>query len=189
MGKLISLINVTLDGFCDSQYVNANAEFHEFVHTLLADAHTVAFGRGTFEMFQMVWPGVLANPDSPASQVKIAQALNDIHKIAFSGSLQQISWPNSKIVAHADTENIRKIKASGNKNLLTIGSPGLVAELTALGLVDEYYFSVQSVIAGSGNSRLFSKQILPERQPLQFIDSRPLASGVQILHYGNPAVQ
>jgi len=189
MGKLISLINVTLDGFCDSQYVNANAEFHGFVHTLLAGTHTVVFGRHTFEMFQTIWPGVLANPDSPASQVKMAQALNDIDKIAFSGSLLQTTWPNSKIIARADIESIRKLKAGSDKNLLTIGSPGLVAELTALGLVDEYYFSVQSVIAGGGNSRLFSKVTLPERKALQFIDSHPLTSGVQILHYSNPAVQ
>jgi hypothetical protein len=54
MGKLITLINTTLDGFCDSQYVNANAEFHEFVHSLLVNTHKVVFGRGTFELFQIV---------------------------------------------------------------------------------------------------------------------------------------
>jgi len=185
MGKLISLINVTLDGYFDSQYVNANAEFHEFAHTLLANAHTVGFGRGTFELFQHVWPAILANPESIESQRRMAQALNDIDKIAFSSTLKETTWSHSRIET-ADTGSINKIKAASDKNLLTIGSPGLVGELTKLGLVDEYYFPVQSVIAGGGNSRMFAGQGLSERQPLQFIDSRSLASGVQILHYRKP---
>jgi len=184
MGKLVSLINVTLDGYCDSHYVNANAEFHEFVHGLLVDTHTVGFGRGSFELFQVIWPGVLANAESPASQVKMARALNDIDKIAFSGSLEKTVWPNSRIVGPGDTAaTIQQLKAGSDKNLLTIGSPGLVSELTRLGLVDEYYFSVQSVIAGGGKARLFTGQSMTDRQALKFADHRSLASGVQILHY------
>jgi dihydrofolate reductase len=185
MGKLISLINVTLDGFFDSQYVNANAEFHEFVHTLLAEAHAVGFGRGSFKLFQQIWPAVLANPESPASQIRMAQALNDIDKIAFSTTLKATTWANSRI-AIADAQHIGKLKSVSDKTLLTIGSPGLVGELTRSGFVDEYYFSVQPVIAGGGNSRMFAWQSLPERQALQFMDSRSLASGVQILHYRKP---
>ncbi|HEY8959348.1 dihydrofolate reductase family protein [Chitinophaga sp.] len=182
MGKLISLINVTLDGFFDSQYVNANAEFHEFVHTLLAEAHTVGFGRGSFELFQQIWPAVLTNPGSAESQRRMAQALNDIDKIAFSTMLKETTWANSRIKT-LDVELIDQMKTGSDKNLLTIGSPGLVGELTRLGIVDEYYFSVQPVIAGGGNSRMFAREGLPERQPLQFVDSRSLTSGVQILHY------
>jgi dihydrofolate reductase len=182
MGKLISLINVTLDGYFDSQYVNANAEFHEFVHTLLADTHTVGFGRGSFELFQNVWPAILANPESISSQRRMAQALNDINKIAFSHTLKQTSWANSS-VAIMDADTINKIKSSNDKNILTIGSPGIVGELTKLGLVDEYYFSVQPLIAGGGNSRMFVQGLSDGTSPLQFVNSRSLATGVQILHY------
>ena len=185
MGKLISLINVTLDGFFDSRYVNANAEFHEFVHTLLADTHTIGFGRGSFELFQQIWPAVLANPESAESQRRMARALNDIDKIAFSTTLKETTWANSRIEI-MDAAFIGKMKTGSDKNLLTIGSPGLVGELTRLGVVDEYYFSVQPVMAGGGNSRMFARENLPERQPLQFVDSRSLASGVQILHYRKP---
>lgn len=189
MGKLISLINITLDGFCDSRYVNANAEFHQFVHTLLADTQAVGFGRGSFELFQEVWPGVLAKPDSPESQLRMAQALNDIDKIAFSNSLYETRWPNSRIVAQANAETVQQLKISSHKNLLTIGSPGLVSALTEMEMVDEYYFAVQPVIAGSGNARLFVQQTLTERHPLQFVDHRSLSTGVQILHFRQPAGQ
>ena len=185
MGKLISLINVTLDGFFDSQYVNANAEFHEFVHTLLADTHTVGFGRGSFELFQKVWPAILANPESIESQLRMAQALNDINKIAFSRTLKASTWAHSRI-ATMNPEIINGIKSGSAKNILTIGSPGLVSELTKLGLVDEYYFSVQPLIAGGGNSRMFVQKLSSGTCPLQFIDSRSLNSGVQLLHYCKP---
>ncbi|MBS1605563.1 MAG: dihydrofolate reductase family protein [Bacteroidetes bacterium] len=185
MGKVISLINITLDGFCDSHYVNANAEFHEFVHTLLADTHTVGFGRGSFELFQQVWPSVLINPNSPASQTRMAKALAEIDKIAFSSTLKETTWERSRI-ARMNPESIHKIKTDHPKNLLTIGSPGLVSELSEMGLIDEYYFSIQTLIAGSGNSRLFARKSLTEKQPLQFIDSKSLGSGVQILHYRRP---
>ncbi len=45
MGKLIVLINTTTDGFCDSELVTADQEFHEFVQGLLASTQTVAYGR------------------------------------------------------------------------------------------------------------------------------------------------
>lgn len=52
MGKIMSLINITADGFVDGRYAITDAEFFEFSHRLLADAGTVAFGRNTFELFQ-----------------------------------------------------------------------------------------------------------------------------------------
>src|SRR6266571_7895104 len=73
MGKVISLINTTPDGFADSQYVNADAEFHEFVHGLLAETDTVAFGRNSFELFQQIWPAVLEKEGAPESQVRMAK--------------------------------------------------------------------------------------------------------------------
>ncbi|HXB10181.1 MAG TPA: dihydrofolate reductase family protein [Puia sp.] len=182
MGKIVCLINVTADGFCDSHYVIADAEFHEFVHGLLAAAETVGFGRGAFELFQGVWPPLLEHPGKPEPQVRMAQALHNKEKMAFSTTLKAVSWANSRIVREVDAELLARYK-EGAKGLLTIGSPGLVASLTAMGVVDEYYFSVQPVIAGGGNVRLFDKLRLETRQPLQFVGATQLGTGVNILRY------
>ncbi len=56
MGKVIALINTTPDGFVGSEFVIADAEFHEYVHGLLANTQMVAFGRNTFELFQGYGP-------------------------------------------------------------------------------------------------------------------------------------
>jgi dihydrofolate reductase len=183
MGKVVALINITADGFCDSQYVNANAEFHEFAHTLLARAANVGFGRNSFELFQQVWPAVLEKEGQPAPQVRMAKTLTDIPKLVFSQTLESSTWRNSTIVRLADAELIRRYKTAGSGDLLTIGSPGLVADLTRQGLVDDYYFSVQPVIAGSGSVRLFDKFQLDARQPLKYQESKTLGSGVIINHY------
>jgi dihydrofolate reductase len=174
MGKIISLINTTPDGFVDSQYVNADAEFHEFVHTLLAEVQTVGFGRNSFELFQHVWPAVLEKDGAPESQVRMAQALTNKPKQVYSTGLQTTTWKNTTIMPAIDPNQ---------KGLLTIGSPGLVAELTRLNLVDDYYFCIQPQIAGAGNARLFNKLQLDNRQPLSLVATKQLKTGVLILHY------
>src|SRR6187402_488091 len=137
MGKIVSLINTTPDGFVDSQYVNADAEFHEFVHGLLADTDTLAFGRSSFELFQQIWPAILKKEGAAESQVRMAQALNDKPKQVYSSTLTEITWANSKIEKVIDRDQLSRFKQTGGKGLLTIGSPGLVASLTGLDLVDD----------------------------------------------------
>ena len=183
MGKVISLINTTPDGFVDSHYVNADSEFHEFVHGLLAETQVVGFGRQSFELFQQIWPSVLEKEGSPESQLKMAKALADISKQAYSSTLSVTTWVNSVIRKNIDDAEFALYKSPGQKGLLTIGSPGLVATLTEKDLVDDYYFAVQPLIAGNGAARLFDKLKLQERKPLRFIESISLKTGVQILHY------
>jgi dihydrofolate reductase len=182
MGKIICLINETADGFVDSQYVIANDEFHEFVHEILDESAAVGFGRSTFELFQGVWPPMLEKPGVPEAQARMARRLGSIEKLAFSTTLASVSWSNSRILRAADAELVARYK-EGAKGLLTIGSPGLVASLTAQGVVDEYYFCIQPVIAGGGEVRLFDKLRLGERRKMEFLGSAKLASGVNILHY------
>jgi dihydrofolate reductase len=133
-------------------------------------------------MFQGVWPPTLEKEGQPASQVKMAKALHEIEKIAYSDTLDQTVWHNSKIKTFSADE-INGYKNADRKNLLTIGSPGIVAALTKLGLVDNYYFPVQPVIAGQGQSRLFDRIKLENKQSLIFISATPLKSGVVINHY------
>jgi len=183
MGKVISLINTTPDGFVDSQYVNADAEFHEFVHGLLAETQTVAFGRNSFELFQQIWPAILEKDGAAESQVRMAKALTDKPKYIFSSGLGSTTWSNSTIIKAIDTDAVNQFKQRGEKGLLTIGSPGLVAELTKRQVVDDYYFCIQSVIAGGGSVRLFDKLNLDVRQPLKLVETQQLKSGVVIIHY------
>jgi dihydrofolate reductase len=183
MGKIISSINITPDGFVDAQYTNADAEFFEFTHDLLAETQAVAFGRNTFELFQQVWPARLENKDTPKWQLRMAQALNDIPKQVYSSGLSSTTWSNSTIVKAMDVKSISQFKKADQKGLLILGSPGLVVALTEKQLVDDYYFCIQPLIAGGGSARLFDKIKLNAHQPLKLKSTKSLQSGVVIVHY------
>jgi len=183
MGKVMSLINTTPDGFADGKYVVIDAEFYEFTHGLLADTRTVAFGCNTFELFQDRWPPILEKDNLPEWQVRMAQALNDKHKAVFSSTLKTTTWNNSTIVQKVDAANINAYKQKGKEGLLTLGSLGLVAALTEMQLIDDYYFCVQPLIAGNGDVRLFDKLNLEAGRPLKYVDSTQLKSGVHIINY------
>jgi dihydrofolate reductase len=182
MGKIMSLINITTDGFTDGKYALIDPEFFEFSHGLLSDATTVAFGRNTFELFQDRWPPILEKENEPGWRVGMARVLNDKHKAVYSSTLKTTTWNNSTILQKVDAGQINSYKQEGKGGLLTLGSLGLVATLTAMNLIDDYYFCIQPLIAGDGE-RLFDILTLDKAHPLQYIESKQLKSGVHILHY------
>jgi dihydrofolate reductase len=183
MGKVISLINTTPDGFADGKYAIINAEFYEFTHGLLAKTGTVAFGRNTFELFQERWMAVLKDETMEGWQVRMARALNDKPKIVYSSTLKTTKWENSSIVEQVDATQINTYKTADQLELLTLGSLKLVESLTQMNLIDDYYFCIQPLIAGDGNVRLFGKQKTNISRPLKYVDSIQLKSGVHIIHY------
>jgi dihydrofolate reductase len=183
MGKVMSLINATLDGFLDGKYAIIDAEFYEFTHGLLSDTRTVAFGRNTFELFQNRWPPILENENAPEWSVKMARVLNDKHKAVYSSTLKTTVWNNSAIVQKVDTGDIASYKQEGKGGLLTLGSLNLVAALTEMNLIDDYYFCIQPLIAGKGDVRLFDKVNLDMVRQLKYVKSIQLNSGVHIIHY------
>src|SRR5687767_4969814 len=182
MGKVMSLINTTPDGFVDARYTIADSEFYEFTQGLLSDIRTVAFGRNTFELFQDRWPPVLEMENAPASQVKMARTLNDKDKAVYSSTLKATTWNNSIIVKKINAEYINTYKQEGQGGLLTLGSLSLVAALTEMNLIDDYYFFILPLIAGAGKggTRLFDKINLDTGRPLKYVDSKQLRSGVHI---------
>jgi dihydrofolate reductase len=183
MGKVISSINITPDGFVDAQYTIADADFFEFTHVILADTNAVAFGRNTFELFQGIWPPRLEKENATEWQMKMARALTDISKEVYSSTLKTTTWNNSTIVLKIDEEHINAYKQEGKGGLLILGSPSLVAALTKMKLIDDYYFCMQPLIAGKGGVRLFDKLKLDTSQQLKYVDSTQLKSGVHIIHY------
>jgi dihydrofolate reductase len=183
MGKVIVLISTTLDGFADGQNVIVEPEFFEFTHSLMSVSEAVGFGRNTFEQFQERWPLRLKDENSPAFIKRMAQALHDIQKVVFSSTLKTTTWHNSKIENKLDVDYIKSFKNSSKGGLLTFGSLSLVESLIEINLVDDYYFNIQPLIPGKGETRFFSKMNLSTPLPLKYIDSKPLASGAHIIHY------
>jgi dihydrofolate reductase len=73
------------------------------------------------------------------------------------------------------------LKQEQGKNIL-VGGVDVPSQLTELGLVDEYRFVVQPIVAGEGR-RLLEGVNLPEKLQLKFVESKVFKSGCVALRY------
>lgn len=182
MRKLISSINITLDGFCDHTAVIADDELHQNANELLRSADTILFGRVTYQLMESGWPPVVKKPTGINSVDEFAILIDNISKIVFSNTLKNVEWKNTKLAKGGIEEEVLKLKQSrnsGSKNIL-VGSPSILITLMQLGLIDEYQFCVQPIVLGSGLS-LFKN--IKDRINLKLLKTRTFGSGVVTLYY------
>lgn len=185
MRKLIFGINLTLDGCCDHSKGVGHDDLHDFYARLIRDTDTFVYGRKTYQLMVPFWPDIAKNNSGPTKTMNdFAQAFVTVRNIVvFSKTLIQGDEKNA-IIKNGDLrEEILQLKMREGKNILT-GGVDIPGQLTQLGLVDEYYFVVQPLLAGKGR-RLFEDIDL--RENLQFVESHALKSGCVALRYArNP---
>jgi dihydrofolate reductase len=182
MRKLIASINITLDGFCDHNAVIADEELHQNANELLRNADTILFGRVTYQLMESGWPPIVKKPTGIKSVDEFAVLIDNIDKIVFSHTLKNVEWKNTRLATGDIQEEVLKFKQlrnSGSKNIV-VGSPGVIVTLMKLKLIDEYQFSVQPIVLGSGLP-LFKN--ITNRIDLRLLKTKTLGSGVVILYY------
>ncbi len=179
--KLVFDINVTIDGVADHTAVIADEELHDFYTNLLDSVDTILFGRKTYELLESFWPNADKDPASTRSMIDFANRINPIHKIVFSKTLDHVSWNNTELIKNNMVEEVIKLKQQTGKNL-SISGISIASELANHGLIDEFWFLVQPIVAGKGK-RLW--QGLNNCMKLKLIDSKTLSSGVVVLHYSS----
>lgn len=110
--------------------------------------------------------------------VDFACKLDRKPKHVFSRTLDHVSWQNSFLLKVPVSEEVPQLTAEG-MNLVVNDGPGLGATLAQLGLVDEYHFLVQPIVAGCpkiiGGVR--------ERLNLKLSGTKSYGSGVVVLRY------
>src|SRR5258707_417346 len=90
MGKIISQLNVTPDGYCGHSEVIADDELHDFASELLRNAQTILFGRVTYQLMESYWPVAAKDSSLPKSIFDFANLIDKMDKIDFSyGTLQK----------------------------------------------------------------------------------------------------
>lgn len=173
-------MNMTLDGFCDHTVGVADNELHEHYTEMFRTAGTVIWGRTTYQLMEDYWPAVLKNPSDNAIMNDFAVQADRIHKIVFSRTLKSVEWKNVTLKSAISKEEMTALKQQDDKDIL-VGSPGLIAQLTSLGLIDEYRLGVHPMIAGKG--LVLFKNIV-EKVDLRLQKTKTFASGVVVLYYG-----
>jgi len=181
MRNLIFAINVTLDGCCDHTKQTGGDEILEHYTHLLREADLQAFGRKTYQLMVPYWPDVAKQQSGTKAANEFARTFDSLNRVVFSRSLDSAEDRNTRIVRGNLRDEILKLKQEEGKSIL-VGGVDIPSQLVELGLVDEFRFVVQPIVAGEGR-RLFDHVPLPERLQLKLVESKILKSGCVALHY------
>jgi dihydrofolate reductase len=139
------------------------------------------FGRVTYEMMQSAWrkPASGSWPDWMADwQVPFGEAIHGAKKYVVSSTLKDVDW-NGELIRGDLEQAIRHLKDQPGAGLW-VGGVTLPRALADLGLIDEYEFVVQPVVAGHGPTLLAG---LRERAELELTGRQDFPSGVTALGY------
>jgi dihydrofolate reductase len=188
MAKLIYAANTSLDGYTSDRdgnfgWTDPTAEVFAAITKLIRPIGTYLYGRRMYETMA-VWDTAHIDPGGPAFipgllelEREFAAIWRAADKIVFSTTLPRVSTPRTRIERAFDSDQIRRLKATSERDL-TVGGPHLAAEMIAANLVDELHAFVNPIIIGGGNPWL-----PPDlRIPLELAGERRLG-GIVHLHY------
>mgnify|MGYP002084650546 FL=1 len=171
-------MNMTLDGFCDHTAMGADDEIHQHYTDLLNDADSVIYGRKTFQLMEF-WPPIVENPTGNKAMDDFAIAIDDIHKIVYSRTLDKVDWKNTELKREINKDEILDLKRRADKDIF-VGSPSMIVQMTNLGLIDEYQLGVQPTVVGSGLT-LFKN--ITDRVDLKLLKTKTFGCGAVFLYY------
>jgi len=180
MRNLMFAINITLDGCCDHTKTIADEELLEYYTHLIRDVDLLVFGRKTYQLMIPYWPDIAKSQSETKAENEFAKTFDSTNKIVFSRSLDSAEG-NTRIVRTKLRDELLKLKQARGKNILT-GGVALPSQLIGLGLVDEYHFVIQPIIAGEGR-RLLEGISLLEKLQLKLVESKSFKSGCVALRY------
>jgi dihydrofolate reductase len=175
-------INVTLDGCCHHEAgIPPDAESMGYWTAEMARADALILGRVTYQMMESAWrrPATGTWPEwMDESDVPFAEAIDRARKYVVSSMLGDVDW-NAELVKGDLGEAVQRLKEEPGDGLW-VGGVTLPLALAGLGLIDEYEFLVQPVVAGHGPRLLDG---LRERIRLELLDRREFRSGSVVLRY------
>jgi dihydrofolate reductase len=178
MRKLIAVMNMTLDGFCDHTAMNADDEIHDHYSELLRNAGTVLYGRVTYQLMEY-WPTVLKEPTGIKAMDEFAAVMDKVPKVVFSRTLKTLEWESARLAKKELKEEVLELRQQEGKDIF-VGSPSLIVGLSQLDLIDEYQLSVHPTIVGSG-LQLFKN--ITDRIDLKLLKTKTFGCGAVMLQY------
>lgn len=139
------------------------------------------FGRVTYGMMESAWrqPAGGGWPDwMERWEIPFAETIDRARKHVVTSTLSAVDW-NAELVRGDLERAVRRLKQESDGGLW-VGGVRLPLALADLGLIDEYEFLVQPILAGHG-PRLLSG--LRERIRLELVDRHEFASGAVAMRY------
>jgi len=178
MRKLIAAINMSVDGYCDHTMVDADDELHQHYADLLENAGALLYGRKTFQLMEY-WKTLLDKPSGNKSMDDFAVIIDKVPKIVFSHTLLELDWESARLAQKDLRTEALELKEQEGKNVYA-GSPGIIASLSGMNLIDEYQLCVHPLIAGSG---LVLFKNIQHKIRMKLTGTKALGSGAIVLYY------
>lgn len=186
--KIIAALQVSLDGLIEGPEGEVDwIDNWDDPFEVLPEIDTCILGGGMYPGYEQYWLSILADPTGvqpltgrPASEDEIAYArfADRTPHVVLSTTLDDVTWKTARIAR--DVEEIRTLKQQPGKHIHAVGGAGFVSSLLNERLVDEIRLTVHPRVLGRGKA-LF--QDVSDRQALELVDARPLASGRVSLIY------
>ena len=182
MRQLRYAINVTLDGCCHHQTgLPPDEESMHFWTSQMDGADALLFGRITYQMMEEAW----RRPESGVWpewmeewEIPFAEAIDKTEKHVVSSTLDTVDW-NAELIRGDLEHAVRTLKEQPGGYILA-GGVTLPLALANLGLIDEYVFVVQPILAGRGPTLLSGLQAPIN---LEHVGRREFASGAVALQF------
>jgi dihydrofolate reductase len=174
--SLILHMSVSLDGFVTRSDGSIDwltppdgpdhgAARHHANLEMLGQIGLIVLGRGAYEEMVRAWPGT----DSPMGRL-----MDGLPKVVFSERLQEVDWVNARLNEAPLAEEIPRLKAEHDRDIVAFGGGRFAHSLIRERLVDEYRLTVHPVALGEGLSLMHG---LPEPQRFELVGATVYTDG------------
>ena len=177
MSKVVITAAVTVDGLSESPaprpygWLVLEGESEQAQFDVFRDAAGMLLGRKNYEGFASYWP-------TAAGDGRWADRLNPLPKWVASRTLSgPLEW-NATLLEGDVAEQIRRLKAEHEGDLVSSGMGSFARFLLEQDLVDELLFFVNPTVQGAG-ARPFDGATVD----LELLEARGFDSGVALLRY------
>ncbi len=173
---LVAGPNGELDWFTEDLFRKGTGA-GDLIKENLNSVGAILLGRLTYQELGAYWP------DATDSDPVITERMNNLPKIVFSKTLNEVAWGRwntARLVKGDPAEEVRRLKEWPGKDLVIYGSGQLVSALMKEKLIDEFQFFIQPVVLGHGKPEFKDFQ---ERYWLHLLESRQLRQGALFVRY------
>ncbi len=183
MGRLIYLLNVSLDGFVETpdhglDWTSVDDELHTWFNDQERGLEASLYGRRLYELMAAHWPTAESDPAATPPMREFARIWNAKPIVVFSSTLDRVDG-NRRLVRGDVGDELARLRTEFAGDL-NVGGATLASSFIRRGLVDEYRLVVHPVVLGAGTP-YFPPLESPIR--LRLTESRSFESGVTYRGY------
>lgn len=187
MRRIVTFNNVSADGYFAARdgnldWVVQDPELDRFVMQEGRAVDTILFGRITYEQFESFWPHVAKDPNASPELLLFAKPMEEMTKVVFSKTRQNVMWKNSRILRDIVPKDIEQMKRDEGGDIIVFGSGTVATALARESLIDEFVYTVNPVLLGEGRTLLHG---LRAGSDLELLQAKAFKSGKILIRYAH----